>query len=128
MADDFTKPYLHDYLRHLRKAMLDKVDGLSEYDARRPLTTTGTNLLGLIKHLATWEARYFGEVFDRPFPEPLPRWDVEAERLATMWATEHESRGTSSTDTGECATTATRRSTPSPSMPPATWSGGRTPT
>ena len=92
MADDFMKPYLHDYLRDIRKAMLDKVDGLSEYDARRPLTMTGTNLLGLIKHLAIWEARYFGLVFDRPFPEPLPRWDVESERLATMWATEHESR------------------------------------
>ena len=92
MIDDFAKAYLHDYLQHIREAMLAKVDGLSEYDARRPLTTTGTNLLGLIKHLATWEARYFGEVFDRPFPEPLPRWDVEAERLADMWATEHESR------------------------------------
>ncbi|MDX6295447.1 MAG: hypothetical protein QOH50_4522 [Kribbellaceae bacterium] len=92
MIDDFAKAYLHDYLKHIREAMLAKVDGLSEYDARRPLTTTGTNLLGLIKHLATWEARYFGEVFDRPFPEPLPRWDVEAERLADMWATEHESR------------------------------------
>jgi uncharacterized damage-inducible protein DinB len=92
MADDFMKPYLHDYLRDVRKGMLDKLDGLSEYDARRPLTMTGTNLLGLIKHLAIWEARYFGLVFDRPFPEPLPRWDVESERLATMWATEHESR------------------------------------
>jgi hypothetical protein len=92
MIDDFAKAYLYDYLKHIREAMLAKVDGLSEYDARRPLTTTGTNLLGLIKHLATWEARYFGEVFDRPFPEPLPRWDVEAERLADMWATEHESR------------------------------------
>jgi hypothetical protein len=92
MADDFMKTYLHDYLRSVREAMLAKVDGLSEYDARRPLTITGTNLLGLIKHLAIWEARYFGAVFDRPFPEPLPRWDVESERLATMWATEHESR------------------------------------
>ncbi|MEJ7744584.1 MAG: DinB family protein [Nocardioidaceae bacterium] len=92
MIDDFAKAYLHDYLREVREAMLAKVDGLSEYDARRPLTTTGTNLLGLIKHLSTWEARYFGEVFDRPFPEPLPRWDVEAERLADTWATEHESR------------------------------------
>jgi hypothetical protein len=92
MIDDFAKAYLHDYLKHIREAMLAKVDGLSEYDARRPLTTPGTNLLGLIKHLATWEARYFGEVFDRPFPEPLPRWDVEAERLADMWATEQESR------------------------------------
>jgi hypothetical protein len=92
VIDDFAKTYLHNYLRGVRQAMLDKVDGLSEYDARRPLTTTGTNLLGLIKHLSTWEARYFGEVFDRPFPETLPRWDVEADRLADMWATEHESR------------------------------------
>jgi hypothetical protein len=92
VIDDIAKTYLHDYLREVREAMLAKVDGLSEYDARRPLTATGTNLLGLIKHLSTWEARYFGEVFARPFPEPLPRWDVEAERLADMWATEHESR------------------------------------
>jgi hypothetical protein len=91
MADDF-KTYLHDYLRDVRQAMLAKVNGLSEYDVRRPLTMTGTNLLGLIKHLAIWEARYFGAVFDRPFPEPSPRWDVESERLATMWAAEHESR------------------------------------
>ncbi|WP_435852086.1 DUF664 domain-containing protein, partial [Streptomyces rubradiris] len=27
-------------------------DGLTEYDIRRPLTPTGTNLLGLVKHLA----------------------------------------------------------------------------
>ena len=92
MIDDIAKALLHDYLREVREAMLAKVDGLSEYDARRPLTATGTNLLGLIKHLSTWEARYFGEVFDRPFPEPLPRWDDEAEPLADMWATEHESR------------------------------------
>jgi hypothetical protein len=71
--------------------VLAKLVGLPEYDVRRPLTGTGTNLLGLVKHLATWEARYLGEVFDRPFPEPLPRWDVEAERLADMWATERES-------------------------------------
>jgi Protein of unknown function (DUF664) len=38
--------------------MLSKLDGLSEYDARRPLTPTGTNLLGLIKHLSIVEARY----------------------------------------------------------------------
>ena len=73
-------------------AVLAKLDGLSEYDVRRPLTATGANLLGLVKHLATWEARYLGEVFDRPVPEPLPRWDVEEERLADMWATGHESR------------------------------------
>ncbi len=92
MNDDAAKANLYDYLKHEREAVLAKLDGLSEYDVRRPLTVTGTNLLGLVKHLATWEARYLGEVFDRPFPEPLPRWDIEAERLADMWATEHESR------------------------------------
>jgi hypothetical protein len=92
--DDSAKANLYGYLRHEREAVLAKLDGLSEYDVRRPLTATGTgtNLLGLVNHLATWEARYLGEVFGRPFPEPLPRWDVEAERLADMWAGEDESR------------------------------------
>jgi hypothetical protein len=69
-----------------------KLDGLSEYDCRRPLTPTGTNLLGLIKHNAIWEARYFGEVFERPFPEPLPRWDDVTALFTDLWATEHETR------------------------------------
>ncbi|RLK60119.1 DinB family protein [Actinokineospora cianjurensis] len=86
MISDAEKTYLHDDLRWIRAATLAKLDGLGEYDIRRPLTATGTNLLGLIKHLAAWEARYFGEVFARPFPEPLP------ERGTDMWATEHETR------------------------------------
>jgi hypothetical protein len=89
---DFAKEYLHGDLRELREAMLWKLDGLCEYDARRPLTATGTNLLGLVKHLALAESRYFGEVFGRPFPEPLPRWDDASARGADMWATEHEAR------------------------------------
>jgi len=90
--DDAAKANLYNYLKYEREAVLAKLDGLSEYDVRRPLTVSGTNLLGLVKHLATWEARYLGEVFGRPFPEPLPRWDVEVELLEDMWATEHESR------------------------------------
>ena len=92
MDDAAARTNLHAYLQHEREAVLAKLDGLSEYDVRRPLTTTGTNLLGLVKHLATWEARYLGEVFDRPFPEPLPSWDLEEERLADMWVTPAESR------------------------------------
>jgi hypothetical protein len=90
VIDDFAKEYLHSDLREVREVMLWKLDGLSEYDIRRPLTSTGTNLLGLVKHLSIWESRYFGEVFGRPFPEPLPRWDGAGERGADMWATEHE--------------------------------------
>ncbi|GGJ75358.1 hypothetical protein GCM10011583_03530 [Streptomyces camponoticapitis] len=90
MIDEFAKDNLYGRLRRDRKALLWKLDGLSEYDARRPLTATGTNLLGLVKHVATVEARYFGEVFDRPSPEPLPRWqDSDG---SDLWATEDETR------------------------------------
>jgi hypothetical protein len=92
VIDDFAKEYLHGDLRGIREAMLWKLDGLCEYDIRRPLTSTGTNLLGLVKHLSIWESRYFGEVFDRPFPEPLARWDHAAEPGADLWATERETR------------------------------------
>jgi hypothetical protein len=92
MIDEFAKEHLHDHLRSVREALVWKLDGLSEYDIRRPLTATGTNLLGLVKHLAVWESRYFGEVFARPFPEPLPRWDDEAANDNAFWATQHESR------------------------------------
>ncbi|MFI2207056.1 DinB family protein [Streptomyces sp. NPDC020192] len=90
MIDEFAKDYLHEGLRRHRKALLWKLDGLSEYDARRPLTATGTNLLGLVKHVASVEARYFGEVFDRPSPESLPRW--QDHDGSDLWATEDETR------------------------------------
>lgn len=73
-----------------REALVWKLDGLSEYDVRRPLTVTGTNLLGLVKHLATWGARYLGEIFGRPFPGPLPDWqDADG---SDLWVTPDESR------------------------------------
>ncbi|PXX56520.1 uncharacterized protein DUF664 [Nocardia tenerifensis] len=92
MVDVSVKEYLHNELRRFREVMVHKLDGLGEYDIRRPLTSTGTNLLGLVKHLSLWESRYFGEVFDRPFGEPLPRWDDIEARGADMWATENEMR------------------------------------
>jgi hypothetical protein len=92
VIDEFAKEHLHAHLRQVREALVWKLDGLGEYDVRRPLTSTGTNLLGLVKHLAVWESRYFGEVFGRPFPEPLPRWDDEAANDAAFWATERETR------------------------------------
>jgi hypothetical protein len=90
MRDEDTKASLHGELRRARENLLWKIEGLSEYDVRRPLTVTGTNLLGLIKHTATWEAVYLGEVFGRPAPEPLPPWhDGDG---ADLWVTADESR------------------------------------
>ena len=68
-----------------------KLDGVSEYDARRPVVPTGTNLLGLVKHVASVEAGYLGDTFGRPFPEPLPWFEDDAEANADMWATAEES-------------------------------------
>ena len=86
------KADLHRYLRIARGALVWKLAGLSEYDIRRPLTPTGTNLLGLIKHLAGIELGYFGDTFGRPFDEPFPWLDDAAEPNADMWATADESR------------------------------------
>jgi uncharacterized damage-inducible protein DinB len=90
--DGDAKKTLHTYLRSARGALVWKLEGLSEYDVRRPLTPTGTNLLGLVKHLAIVEAGYFGETFGRPFPEHLPWWDDDAEPNADAWVTEDETR------------------------------------
>lgn len=92
MTDVDMKAYLHRYLRTAREALLWKLDGLSEYDTRRPLTPTGTNLLGLVKHVASVSAEYLGVVFERPFPEPLPWFEDGAEDNADMWAAPGESR------------------------------------
>jgi uncharacterized damage-inducible protein DinB len=92
MAGSDAKMDLHRYLQSARDAIVWKLDGLSEYDVRRPMTPTGTNLLGLIKHLAGVELGYFGETFGRPSDEPLPWGDDDAEPNADMWATAEESR------------------------------------
>jgi len=89
---DGAKADLRRYLQEGRDALVWKLDGLADYDVRRPLTPTGTNLLGLIKHLAGVEAEYFGSVFDRPFPETLSWLAPEAEPNADMWATPEETR------------------------------------
>ena len=64
------KADLRRYLHAGRQALLWKLDGLSDYDVRRPMVPTGTNLLGLVKHVASMEAEYFGVTFARPFDEP----------------------------------------------------------
>ncbi|WP_241681268.1 DinB family protein [Pseudactinotalea terrae] len=85
------KNHLHNYLSRQHEVLMWKLDGVSERDARWPMTPTGTNLLGLLKHVATVEAEYFGLVFDRPFPEVLPWAAEDAEDNADMYAGPEES-------------------------------------
>ncbi|GAA1568293.1 DinB family protein [Kribbella sancticallisti] len=86
------KAELHQKLRTTRALMPAKLEGLSEYDMRRPLVPSGTNLLGLVKHLAGLEYLYLGECFGRVPPEKLA-W-VEDKTIwegADMWALPSES-------------------------------------
>jgi len=91
MDDNDPKAVLHRYLRAARDALLWKLDGLSEHDLRRPLVPTATNLLGLVKHLASVESGYFADTFGRPTTEQFPWFEDDAEPNADMWATPDES-------------------------------------
>ena len=86
------KADLRRYLQLARDALLWKLEGLSEYDVRRPMVPTGTNLLGLVKHVAGVEVGYLGDTFGRPFPQRLPWAEEDAEPNADAWATADESR------------------------------------
>ena len=96
------KADLQRYLQQARDALMWKAEGLGEYDIRRPMTPTGTNLLGLIKHAASTEIGYFGDTFGRPFGEHLP-WLIDVgdsdlddlgpdALVADFWATADEPR------------------------------------
>ena len=86
------KDTLIEYLQLARESVVWKVEGLSEYDARRPMTPTGTNLLGLVKHLASLELGYFGDTFGRPSGIPLPWHSDEADPNDDLHLTVDESR------------------------------------
>jgi hypothetical protein len=87
------KDVLLDKLRQSRAAVVATLDGLDEYDVRRPMTPSGTNLLGIVKHLVGNEHVYLSESFGISAPDVLP-W-VEDDSIwqgADMWATAEESR------------------------------------
>jgi hypothetical protein len=88
VADD-----LGHYLQESRDAVVRALDGLDEYDVRRPLVPSGTNLLGLVKHLTGVELGYLGTSVGRPPPVTLP-WEEDGSiwESGDMWATPDQSR------------------------------------
>ena len=94
------KAELHSYLHGARQTLVWKLDGLDEYDIRRPLTPTGTNLLGLVKHSTATHLGYFADVFGRPssasteglvgseqfFATPEETRDDVVDRYRAAWA------------------------------------------
>ena len=90
MLESDAKADLHRYLQDSRDALLWKLEGLSEYDVRRPLVPSGTNLLGLVKHVTAAEIGYFGDTLGRPSADQMP-WD-ESDPMSDMFAFPEESR------------------------------------
>jgi hypothetical protein len=92
MATMDEKETLQRYLRVQRDALLSKLDGVSEYDVRRPFVPTGTNLLGIVKHVAYVQLGYLGDCFGRPSGIPTPWDDGSDDPDADLWAPASESR------------------------------------
>jgi hypothetical protein len=83
------KDLLHTQLQLHRDALLWKLEGLDEADLRRPMTGTGTNLLGLVKHLTGVEGAYFCDAFGQERP-PLA-WEAREDgTFSDMYATPDE--------------------------------------
>lgn len=78
------KEYLHTRLRGIRDHLLWKLEGLSDADVRRPMTPSGTNLLGLVKHLTGGECNYLGETFGKPAMDVRMPWWEEANAQQTL--------------------------------------------
>lgn len=66
-----------------REGLMRKIDGLDDATARQAPTASSLSLLGLVKHAATWEGRWFqGIVAGRELPDGWPRvrpepWDAD---------------------------------------------------
>ena len=64
---------LAGFLDQQRDALVRKVRGVSDVDARRAPTASSLSLLGVLKHSAVWEERWFqGVVAGRPLPDGWP--------------------------------------------------------
>jgi uncharacterized damage-inducible protein DinB len=87
------KAALQHYLQSSRDALLWKLEGLDERELRMPRTATGTNLIGLVKHMANVEIGYFGDAFGRPWPtveERVTEQQYETDPLVDMYAAEDD--------------------------------------
>ncbi|VXC01971.1 conserved hypothetical protein [Citricoccus sp. K5] len=89
--DGGVKAVLHWYLKTARRDLRWKLEGLTERQLRTPMTPTGTNLLGVLKHVASVEVDYFTGCFGRPSGIEMPWFDDDSEPNADMYATAEES-------------------------------------
>ena len=82
------KTILTHSLARCRAVLLWKLEDLDEEQLRRAVVPSGTNLLGLIKHLGGAEYGWFCETFGRQV-EPMP-FDIDADPESDMHAEPQE--------------------------------------
>ncbi len=64
---------LESFLDSQREGLLRKIEGLDDEMARKAPTASSLSLLGLVKHAATWERRWFQVLMGgRDFPNEWP--------------------------------------------------------
>lgn len=93
--DDLTDPKaaLRSYLQRAHDGLVMNLDGLPERELRLPRTPTGTNLLGIVKHVLNCEYGYLGLTFGRAFPTPhelVPLDAFDTDPQADWYATSDE--------------------------------------
>jgi hypothetical protein len=84
LANGSEKELLHHHLKLARDALILRTEGLSEGDRRRPMTGTGTNLIGVVKHMTWIESWYLCDAFGRPRPS-LP-WEQDVDARFFNWS------------------------------------------
>jgi uncharacterized damage-inducible protein DinB len=71
---------LREFLEYQREALIDKVQALTDEQARMTPTVSSLSLLSVLKHSAIWERRWFQVVVaGRRFPNEWP--DVRSEQV-----------------------------------------------
>jgi uncharacterized damage-inducible protein DinB len=91
---------LTGFLDRQRDALIRKVRGVSDTDARRAPTASSLSLLALLKHVTVWEERWFqGVAAGHPLPDgwperksPVPDQDFLVDDGDTVdhWLTRYE--------------------------------------
>jgi hypothetical protein len=78
---------LREFLDYQREGPIAKLDGVSDGDAKRAPTVSSLSLLGLVKHSAIWERRWFQIIVaGRAFPNEWPEAGAEDEEATFQLA------------------------------------------
>ncbi|MFC1414274.1 DinB family protein [Streptacidiphilus sp. N1-12] len=73
------KEILYSALDRHRDVVRWKLEGLDDGQLRRPMTPSGTSMLGLLKHLAAVEYGWFCQTFGRPTEARIDALDARYE-------------------------------------------------